>query len=112
MVRVIPNDHGAGHRDLDGPGLAAELTVHLDRHLGGYGHQTLGLVQHRGGDALAGSGLLDDALLLDCRVMISLKKEHCIENISNSISSVTLLLGMTTMTMDGPILMTWSRVCT
>ena len=75
MVSVIPDDHCARHRDLDGPRLAAELTVHLDRDLSCDAHQTLGLVQNRGGDTLAGGGLLDDALLLDRRVVVSLKKK-------------------------------------
>ena len=74
VVGVIPDDHSAGHGDPHRPGLAAEFAVHLDSDLGSDAHQTLGLVQHRGGDALTRSGLLDDTLLLDCSVMLTLVK--------------------------------------
>ena len=75
VVGVVTYDHCARHGDFDGPGLAAELAVHLYSNFCGDAHQALGLVQHRGGDALAWRGLLDDALLLDSSVMVSLSRK-------------------------------------
>ena len=67
-----PQHHCVFERYLHGPRLPSEFTIHLKSDLGCDTHQTLGLVQHGGGDALAGGRLLDDALLLDRRVVVSL----------------------------------------
>ena len=58
-------------RHLDSPGLSTQLTVHLQSDLGGDAHQTLGLAEHRGGDALAWDGVLHAALGLDGLVVLA-----------------------------------------
>ena len=75
VVSVVAYHHRVLQRDLDCPWFSTKFRIHLNGDLGSHGHQTLGLTEHRAGDALAGDGLLDATLLLDSGVMITLQRD-------------------------------------
>ena len=65
-----PQHHCVFERYLHGPRLPSEFTIHLQSDLGCDTHQTLGLAEDSGGDALAGDRVLNTALGLDGLIML------------------------------------------